>query len=442
MTRRLPLIHKHYFRRHRPQTANPRGITISNDNNNINNNNDKYDQLRNRAEEMLAQKSEIKPDKAREGIGDLLHELNVHQAELEIQNEELRRARHKLEDALEKYSDLYDYAPVGYFTLDRHGVILQANLTAAGMLKTHRSNLTGRSFADFVSNDYRQAFSNHIRSFFSGKKPYRTVELEVLASDGEDFYAILSSETAENTPDETEVIRTALQDITKRKMLEYELKDKNREMEDFVHRVSHDIKSPLITVGNYLELVKSDPEKYLKIIPSLIDRIDSLAEHLDKMLRLSKAGQAKGEKVEVFIGKTINFALSSINLESLEHEINVDCSNTRIIGDRHSIYILFSNLLENAAKYHDPEKDRLKIDVSCRSNDGMLELSVKDNGIGIEKEKLNRIFEPGYTCSPVMGTGFGLAIVKKIVESHNGKITAKSPGLGQGTEFLIRLPQD
>ena len=99
----------------------------------------------------------------------LLHELQVHQIELEMQNAALRQARDEEEKALERYTDLYDFAPVGYFTLDRDGAIRAANLTGAGLLGIERSRLIGRRFGLFVTAEDRLPFSEFLGKVFAGQ---------------------------------------------------------------------------------------------------------------------------------------------------------------------------------------------------------------------------------------------------------------------------------
>jgi len=128
-------------------------------------------QLRSRAEAQLREQKKLKADVAKPG-GDsrrLLHELQVHQIELEMQNAELRQARDELEVALENYTDLYDFAPSGYFTLAATGAILQANLTGAMLVGIERSRLVGQSFGRLVSAEFRPAFSTFLEQVFAGK---------------------------------------------------------------------------------------------------------------------------------------------------------------------------------------------------------------------------------------------------------------------------------
>jgi PAS domain S-box-containing protein len=99
----------------------------------------------------------------------LLHELQVHQIELEMQNAELHQARDELEVALENYTDLYDFAPSAYFTLDATGTILQANLTGAMLVGIERSCLVGQSFGRLVSAEFRPAFNEFLERVFSSE---------------------------------------------------------------------------------------------------------------------------------------------------------------------------------------------------------------------------------------------------------------------------------
>src|SRR6266702_604412 len=125
-------------------------------------------ELRRRAEEKLVKYSgTAAPPVTMEDQLRLLHELQVHQIELEMQNAELRQAREEAETALEKYTDVYDFAPVGYFTLDRDGTIRAANLTGSSLLGVERSRLIGRRFRHFVADEARPAFATFLEKAFT-----------------------------------------------------------------------------------------------------------------------------------------------------------------------------------------------------------------------------------------------------------------------------------
>ena len=115
-------------------------------------------------------RGEAKPCRMADRTQRLLHELQVHQIELEMQNAELRQARDEVEAALNKYTDLYDFAPIGYFTLDREGVIRAANLSGSSLLGVERTNLLGRFFCDFMPDEARPGFSEFLGKVFAAPK--------------------------------------------------------------------------------------------------------------------------------------------------------------------------------------------------------------------------------------------------------------------------------
>jgi len=127
--------------------------------------------LRRKAEEQL-KKNQVKTDKPaiEADIKKLLHELQVHQIELEMQNEELLEANEKAETALKKYTMLYDFAPMGYFTLDHDGSICDLNFTGAEMLADKRFSLVNSNFKLFVSEDSRAVFNIFLKTVFAGSK--------------------------------------------------------------------------------------------------------------------------------------------------------------------------------------------------------------------------------------------------------------------------------
>ena len=114
------------------------------------------DKLRKKAEEIL--QNHFNPVKDQSESDDYIHELRVHQIELEIQNQELRVAQIKLEDSRRKYFDLYNFAPVGYFTLDKKGLIIDVNLVGASLLGIERKNLYKNAFIRFIIHDHQNKF--------------------------------------------------------------------------------------------------------------------------------------------------------------------------------------------------------------------------------------------------------------------------------------------
>ena len=125
--------------------------------------------LRIKAEEQLKEKKKAEVQVMESDLKKLLHELQVHQIELQMQNEELRQANETAEAALKKYTMLYDFAPMGYFTLDFEGCIHDLNFTGADMLGDRRFALVNSNFKLFVSDDSRQVFNNFLSNVYAGK---------------------------------------------------------------------------------------------------------------------------------------------------------------------------------------------------------------------------------------------------------------------------------
>jgi PAS domain S-box-containing protein len=187
--------------------------------------------IRKQAEEILMGKATVTKlpiDDAQS----LVHELQVHQIELEMQNEELRRTQNELEDARNRYTDLYDFAPIGYFIFDKNGLIIQVNLTGAKKLGIERVNLIKKPFSLYTAPDHKDAFYLHMRQVFNDKKQI-TCELQLVDVGGNIFDAILESMPVDDS-DGNILCRTAMSDITQRKKAEEELKKYREHLEELV----------------------------------------------------------------------------------------------------------------------------------------------------------------------------------------------------------------
>jgi PAS domain S-box-containing protein len=149
----------------------------------------------------------------------LLQELQIHKIELELQNEELRQSKSDLETALVKFSDLYDSAPVGYFSLDEHGLILEVNLTGSAMLGTERDHLAGRRFQLFVAPQYRPAFNVFLEGVFTGHDR-RSCEVSLLSAGHAPFWADLQAMSATSPGGAPQPCLMAIVDITARRQAE------------------------------------------------------------------------------------------------------------------------------------------------------------------------------------------------------------------------------
>ena len=170
-------------------------------------------ELRKRAEEALQGKSDDVRDLSEQEMQHLIHELRVHQIELEMQNEELRRIQEELEEARDRYSDLYDFAPIGYFTINKKGMILEANLRGVIMLGVERGSLIDSPFSRIVSTETQEAFYFHRNKLFE-TKTMQTCTLKLIKKDGTEFHAQLESIVVQDTESQFSRLQTAVSDIS------------------------------------------------------------------------------------------------------------------------------------------------------------------------------------------------------------------------------------
>ncbi|MCK9420009.1 MAG: sigma 54-interacting transcriptional regulator [Nitrospirae bacterium] len=190
--------------------------------------------LRRTAEEKLRTQLERLKKLSTQDIDELVHELGTHQIELEMQNEELRKTRDELESSRNQYAELYDFAPVGYFTLDAHGLIEGVNLTGAHVLGIERGLLLKRPFISFIPEAAdREIFSIHREEVFQ-KPGNHTCEVRLRKKDGAVFYAQLQSAANEIIDGKTGYIRTTILDISDRRRAEYEIQKAYDELEQKV----------------------------------------------------------------------------------------------------------------------------------------------------------------------------------------------------------------
>jgi len=174
----------------------------------------KSSELREKAEKLLVAKHKSIPATEPSNVQNLIHELSVHQVELEIQNEELRQSQIVAEEARDRYLDLYDFAPVGYFTLDEHSRIIEANLTGCHMLQTDKRNIKNKYFARFISEDETDSFYLYRKKVME-KGGKQNFILKMKKADGTVFYAQLdSTKTSEAR------LRLAISDVSIRKKTE------------------------------------------------------------------------------------------------------------------------------------------------------------------------------------------------------------------------------
>ncbi len=392
----------------------------------------------------------------------LLHELQAHQIELELQNQELRRAQVQHDTERARYFDLYDLAPVGYCTLDPQGLMLEANLTAATQLGVSRGALIKRPFSRFVfeaDQDIYHLYRKRLLEMGS----VQSCELRMTKGNGTPFWAHLAANVTQNARG-VALQRVILSDISESKFMDQALRETNVKLEsaklmadkanraksEFLSSMSHELRSPLNAILGFAQLMDSGS---LPPTPLQKDRIDHILQAGWHLLTLIN---------EILDLATVESGKLSLSLEALSlAEVLGDCEAMMeplaqqrgihlsfprfdrpcmVHADRTRLKQVILNLLSNAIKYN--RVDGTVVVGFDTGTPGRVRISVQDSGEGMSEEELAQLFQPfnrlGQETSGVEGTGIGLVVSKRLVELMQGSIGVQS-SVGGGSVFWIEL---
>lgn len=249
-------------------------------------------------------------------------------------------------------------------------------------------------------------------------------------------------------------------DITEQRRLEQEredllqeLSDKNAELESFVYTVSHDLKTPIVTIEGFIGALREDygnllgpeGEKYLGRMTGATQKMEAL---INDLLDLSRIGRVTEEKAEVSFTDLAKEAAKSFYAQVKEQNISIEISEGMpfLYGERKRLGQVVDNLMANAVKYIGVDNPSPRIEVGAERQGGETIFFIKDNGIGIDKmyfDKIFSIFQRLPSAKKIDGTGMGLTIVKRIVELHGGRVWVESEvGKGSTFYFTIRNRED
>lgn len=226
-----------------------------------------------------------------------------------------------------------------------------------------------------------------------------------------------------------------------------ELQSQNAELERFNYTVSHDLKAPLVTIKGFLGLLQKDinAQDYGAMerdVKQIGDAADQMAQLLDELLELSRIGRQMNAPENIDVNELVREAVErvSIQIEDKAIDLRIAPDMPAVRGDPGRLREVFQNLIDNAAKFMDNQESPC-IDIGAKRENGEVCCFVRDNGVGIEPEYHARIFDLFERLETrTEGTGIGLALVKRIVETHGGRIWIESDGKGQGTTFRFTLP--
>jgi PAS domain S-box-containing protein len=276
-----------------------------------------------------------------------------------------------------------------------------------------------------------------------------SVEYRILRADGETrwireqgTYFIEPSRTRELA----KTIKRLEQEITERERVSTKLEFQNAELERFAYTVSHDLKAPLVTIKGYIGLLSKDistqnMERVTDDLGKIGEAADTMGSLLDDLLELSRIGRVMGEpvtcKLSDIAGRAAELVTGKTDPQQLEIVIG---DMPSVIGDVTRLTEVYLNLIENAIKFMGEQASPC-VQIGANEKDGMAYCFVRDNGCGIDapyQQKVFNLFER--LNAEVDGTGIGLALVKRIVEVHGGRVWVESEGTGYGCSMMFTLP--
>ena len=442
-----------------------------------------FKELRSRAEKSLRRKAVVPGASPDENVEKLIQELRVHQIELEMQNEELRNAQAELAESRDRYFDLYDLAPVGYFTLDGKGLILEMNLACSDLLGSDRAALIRQRFSRFVSPGFQDAFYAHWKQALkTGSK--QVCELELKRKGGEAFYAQLQSVAVQENEDKAGRLRTAVVDISVRKRAETALLDSHDHLEKRIEERTADLLGTNAQLKEEMqERVRmhkalQGSEKDLHLLTSrlltiqederkaiALDLHDTIAQHLvairifmETKLKTMVDSPPHGislERIHSMIGESLAelrrildhlrpAILDDLGLiiaihrfceefQEMNHELRLEREITvkeEDIPDKYKIvvYRILQEALNNVSKHSQARN----LKVFLKKKEGGVELGIEDDGVGFDANGIR---------SKNLGEGIGLSSIKERAYLSGGSVSIQSRK-GKGTTVIVSWISD
>ncbi len=384
--------------------------------------------------------------------------------ERKVAEEALRQSEEQYRLLVEQVTDY------GIFMLDEKGRIVSWNEGAKKIKGYTADEIIGKYFTIFYPEE----------DILNGKPPR---ELKIaretgkyeeegwrLRKDGSRFWANIVITAVYNSEGILIGYSKVTRDLTERKATEKALRDSyekyrllsdelkiknaelssaNRELEQFTSIVSHDLQEPIRTIKSFLQLIeiklsKGQYEELNTYISKSINAASRMRELIQNLLQYSQLNKTKIVEESVNVKELVNEALQNLraSVDARNTQISVESEVDIIQGDRVQLVQLVQNLLSNALKFTEAENPQ--INIKCNRENGHVKFAVSDNGIGIAEADLNKVFEIFrrlHTKKDYPGTGIGLAICKKVVERHNGRIWPE-PKPGGGTTFYFTLNEE
>lgn len=368
----------------------------------------------------------------------------------------------QLRESEEKFRLLYEDTPFSIVLLDSKGFIVDINPTVTTMLGYKKNELIGKKFGEIsvIHPDYIHDIANLFKKFIKGERVHR-IDFQAYRKNGSLIWVNLQASLI-SIGDQL-YVQAIFSDITANKEADFLIQEEIKKLKELdvirknlISRVSHELKTPLVSISGGSELLLSlYKEKFgkdeLEII-ELIEKGGKRLRHLvDNLIDISRIeyNKLKLSKQLNDLSEIIRDCIKELNYWIKDRKINLILTapeSLKLKLDRIRVEQVIINLISNAIKNTPPEGE---IAIVLTKKSEWAELSIKDSGIGLTKEEMNILFTrfgkierygPGYEYADIQGTGLGLFISKEIVDLHEGEIRAESAGRNEGSKFIVKLP--
>lgn len=358
---------------------------------------------------------------------------------------ERERVGRELVDTLRHLRTILEQSPEPVLSLDHQGFITYGNQALGRLLGQPVEELIGKPFGFFARSP---SDLERVGTQLGSGAEVHGLPLELVCGDGRSPCVTLSASKLRDDDGHDVGSVVILHDVTERRRFEEALARKNAELEHYVHAVSHDLRSPLVSLLGFTRLLRQEYEERLDDTAShFLDRIEQAGHRMENLindlLELSRIGESavrRGPVDPTAVLRQLHAELKP-RLEAQNVDLVLPESPPSVLCDRTRLYQVFANLVGNALD-HMGECERARVLVEAQEQEGELHVSVRDNGQGIDPKDHERVFEIFQSLTPRSdgrrGTGIGLAIVKKIVETYGGRIWLDSePGAGAAFHFTL-----
>lgn len=390
-------------------------------------------------------------------LNERYQELKTQAAVRERAEEALRVSERRAQSQLRELENLYSNTPVGLCLVDTELRYVRINELLARMNGRPPAEHIGKTLEEMIPGFAPQVAPLYRRVLESGEP---ILDTELHADLGADaggvrhwavsYHPYTSSEGA------ILGVITIVQEITERRRTEAEreqliaeLLQKNAELERFSYTVSHDLKSPLVTIRGFLGLLSQDTaagdaDRVKQDIARVVSATDRMQQLLDDLLELSRVGRLMNPREPIPLTELAREAVALVVGQDQGQGLTLDIDPAMPVvhADRLRLLEVFQNLIENALKFMDGQPTP-HVEVGAREEEDAVVCWVRDNGSGIQpayQDKVFELFERLDSRPP--GTGVGLALVKRVVELHGGRVWIDSAGGGQGSTFYFTIPRD